>query len=612
MRLTPASLLLYLASVSLGAAAQSPAAVAYAPTLQTCPSGTSLVRKVGSNAKKQSLNADEARYVSARRSQVSPDAWTKYLVSVQLNTGIALPFYVDGLLLGLWGQHAQPNLGIATSGGGYRAAIFGAGILNALDGRNKTSVNAGTGGILQAATYLSGLSGGSWLVSSLAQANFPMLPELVFGPPSTPSGNEFGGWLTEIDLLQVGGANATATAEFVGELVSEVALKFLKGFPVTFTDLWARTLVRHFANGTTAADLVDPSLTHGAGLTFSSIANVASFASHAQPFPIVVADSLASRTNGSAVTEAGDIVPFTNPIYEFTPFETGSFDPSLGAFTPTKFLGSPNSSVCATGFDQLSFIEGVSSNLFNEFNTSAAALAASSIGPIIGALQQALPETNIRLDSAAIPNPFFGVSSATFPDSDQRLLTLVDGGEDGETTPFQPLLVKARNVDTIIAIDAPADTADHFAAGLSLIATQDRAKRFPGTYAFPPVPTTSADFLAQNLTKRPTFFGCHSTAASGEPLVIYIANGGAPLGQVPVTNTSTEQLQYPSDEVQAMLDQTFDIATQGIPVADRGGLQKDPQWPACLACAIVDRSRGKLDIPRDGVCKSCFARYCWS
>ena len=50
--------------------------------------------------------------------------------------------------------------------------------------------------------------------------------------------------------------------------------------------------------------------------------------------------------------------------------ETGSFDPSLGAFTPTKFLGSPNGSVCATGFDQLSFIEGVSSNLFNGFNTS--------------------------------------------------------------------------------------------------------------------------------------------------------------------------------------------------------------------------------------------------
>ena len=53
-----------------------------------------------------------------------------------------------------------------------------------------------------------------------------------------------------------------------------------------------------------------------------------------------------------------------------------------------------------------------------------------------------------------IPNPFRGVSNSTFPDSDQAFLTLVDGGENGENIPFQPLLVDARSVDTIIAIDA--------------------------------------------------------------------------------------------------------------------------------------------------------------
>ena len=59
-------------------------------------------------------------------------------------------------------------------------------------------------------------------------------------------------------------------------------------------------------------------------------------------------------------------------------------------------------------------------------------MAAPPIGPIISALQQALPQTGIRLDSAAVPNPFMGVSSKTFVDSDQQLLNLVDGGEDGE------------------------------------------------------------------------------------------------------------------------------------------------------------------------------------
>ena len=50
--------------------------------------------------------------------------------------------------------------------------------------------------------------------------------------------------------------------------------------------------------------------------------------------------------------------------------ETGSWDPTLAAFTPTRYLGSPSRTVCATGFDQISFIQGVSSNLFNQFNIS--------------------------------------------------------------------------------------------------------------------------------------------------------------------------------------------------------------------------------------------------
>ncbi|EJF58748.1 FabD/lysophospholipase-like protein, partial [Dichomitus squalens LYAD-421 SS1] len=143
---------------------------------------------------------------------------------------------------------------------------------------------------------------------------------------------------------------------------------------------------------------------------------------------------------------------------------------------------------------------------------------------------------------------------------------------------LQPLLVLARGVDTIIAIDAPADTSDNFAAGLDLISTQARVQLFPGTYFFPPVPNTTDVYLSQNLTRRPTFFGCNSSAASDEPFVIYIANGGPPLGQAPVTNTPTFQLEYSNGELGAMLDQTFGMAT---------GPEKDPDWPACLACAMV-------------------------
>ncbi|KAJ2974961.1 hypothetical protein NUW54_g11808 [Trametes sanguinea] len=313
------------------------------------------------------------------------------------------------------------------------------------------------------------------------------------------------------------------------------------------------------------------------------------------------------------INESNVVVPLTNPIYEFNAYETGSFDPVLAAFTPTQYLGSPNSSVCATRFDQLSFIQGLSSTLFNIFNTSTAALLASSIGPLIEGINQTMPQSDIRLDAAQVPNPFRGIAKDTFVDTDSAMLTFVDGGEDGETTPFQPLLVQARGVDTIIAIDAPADTSDNWAAGDSLIATQERVKLLSPTYSFPPVPITQDEFLAQNLTKHPTFFGCNSPASSGDPLVIYIANGGPPLGQAPVTNTSTGQLSYTADEAQQFLDQVYDMATQGIPIpSSDGSLVKDPEWSACLACAVVDRARRRLGFERAGLCIGCFERYCWS
>ena len=136
--------------------------------------------------------------------------------------------------------------------------------------------------------------------------------------------------------------------------------------------------------------------------------------------------------------------------------------------------------------------------------------------------------------------------------------------------------------------------------------SQDRANLFPKAYSFPPVPTTPAGFIAGNLTKRPTFFGCNTSTSA--PLLIYIANGGAPLGQAPLTNVSTFQSTFATATVQPFLDQAFDAATQGI----AKGAQKDPAWPVCLACAVVDRTRARLGDKRTGECVDCMARYCAS
>ena len=42
----------------------------------------------------------------------------------------------------------------------------------------------------------------------------------------------------------------------------------------TVNDVWGRALARHFVNGTTAASYFDESGTHGAGITFSGLANL--------------------------------------------------------------------------------------------------------------------------------------------------------------------------------------------------------------------------------------------------------------------------------------------------------------------------------------------------
>jgi lysophospholipase len=81
---------------------------------------------------------------------------------------------------------ALPNIGIAISGGGYRALMNGAGFVAAADNRTTNSTNASQlGGLLQATTYLAGLSGGGWLVGSLFTNNFSSAQDLRDGSSSS-------------------------------------------------------------------------------------------------------------------------------------------------------------------------------------------------------------------------------------------------------------------------------------------------------------------------------------------------------------------------------------------------------------------------------------------
>ena len=76
--------------------------------------------------------------------------------------------------------NSLPNIGLAVSGGGYRAMLNAAGVVEAFDSRTPNSTAAGQlGGLLQSTTYFSGLSGGSWLVGSLYTNNFPSVSSIL-------------------------------------------------------------------------------------------------------------------------------------------------------------------------------------------------------------------------------------------------------------------------------------------------------------------------------------------------------------------------------------------------------------------------------------------------
>jgi lysophospholipase len=121
---------------------------------------------------------------------------------------------------------------------------------------------------------MAGLSGGSWALGGLAQANFPTIPEVFFGPSKAATGNAnssgngvWGGWNADVDIIPT---NVSYILDLVGGLEGKA-----RQFPVSVSDVWALGLSRHFMNGTTSQNFYDDtSSTHGAGVLFSDVVNL--------------------------------------------------------------------------------------------------------------------------------------------------------------------------------------------------------------------------------------------------------------------------------------------------------------------------------------------------
>lgn len=139
-------------------------------------------------------------------------------------------------------------------------------------------------------------------------------------------------------------------------------------------------------------------------------------------------------------------MPLTNNAYEFTPVETGSWDPNLARFLPTEFLGTRLSSgkpekpnACVQNFDQASYLAAISSDVFPQSNTSTLDfLTKSSIHEIVSLINVTFSNSQpgISIDTASVPNPFFGSGSTAYLDRSSKDLRLLDGGLDGGTCWF--------------------------------------------------------------------------------------------------------------------------------------------------------------------------------
>ncbi|KAF2621608.1 lysophospholipase 3 precursor [Macroventuria anomochaeta] len=496
---------------------------------------------------------------------------------------------------------ALPNIAISFSGGGYRALLNGAGALSAFDNRTRNATSSGhLGGLLQSATYVSALSGGGWMIGSIYANNFTSVQSIQ----DKGEGTEI--WQFQNSLFKgppTGGVQLLSTADYFHNLVSTVSDKVDSSagdFNSSITDYYGRGLSFQLINASDGAP----------AYTFSSIQDDQAFSNGEAPMPILVADE----------RSPGDIVVSLNAtVFEFNPFEMGSFDPTTYGFAPLKYIGSnfsngalPQNDGCVAGFDNLGFIMGTSSSLFNQIFLSLGSFDLPDF--LTSVITSVLTHIGEDHDDIAdyTPNPFYGFHNDTNPSFDHERLTLVDGGEDLQNIPLNPVIQPMRNVDVIFAVDSSADTiepsAPNYPNGTALIATFERAETaIMNRTSFPYIPGHDT-FVALGLNNRPTFFGCNSSnVTSGDnipPLIVYLPNSPYSFE----SNTSTfGKLDYTLDERNSMIQNGYDVVTQAN--STREGAST---WPTCVACAILSRSLERNGETVPDACQQCFTDYCWN
>jgi lysophospholipase len=186
----------------------------YAPVEAPCPSDRPEIRSASS------LSPSEVAWLNIRRPKAA-DALRDLLQRLEI-TDFDTTAYFDQYSKS---DTALPIIGIAASGGGYRALMSSGGAISAFDSR-ETQVHLG--GLLQSATYFSGLSGGSWLVGSIYLNNFTTVASLV----SDVGGSSV--WAFEQSIL----VGPKTVSNYYASLLDAVDTKVNAGFEASITDYW--------------------------------------------------------------------------------------------------------------------------------------------------------------------------------------------------------------------------------------------------------------------------------------------------------------------------------------------------------------------------------------
>lgn len=547
----------------------------YAPHNTSC-SSDSLIRRASG------LNDDEKSYIEKRW-----ETTNKNLIDFLNNRANLSDFNARDFIDNYQEAH-NITIGLAFSGGGYRAMLCGAGQILGLDDRYDDANSDGLGGVLQSASYLSGLLGGNWLVGSLVLNDWISVGDIIDGEAKI--------WDLEDTIFNPNGINVYKTAKYYYEVYNAINAKDDAGYDVTITDIWGKALSYQFYTSDTDGDNV----------TWSSIRNLSSFKNHEMPYPIVVADG---RTPGT------QIINGNSTVFEISPYELGSWDPSLQAFVDTHYVGSElsngESSQCVSNFDNAGFIMGTSSTLFNQLVLRLPNMGLSSIlKTVIQKLLNLVSYDEIDVANYK-PNPFYKTEWGNDSITSNDTLYLVDGGEDSQNVPFYPLIQTDRGVDVIFAYDNSADLDDNWPNGTSIVHTYQRQFTQQGNGSpFPYVPTAEY-FVDNDLNKKPTFFGCDASNLSALveyhdkkglnetdiPLVIYFPNSEYSYE----ANTSTYKMSYDEDEKLGLIQNGFEVSTR----------DNSTDWAKCIGCAIIRRQQERFKLLQSDECKECFSKYCW-